>query len=73
MSSRLSLYHVLGLKLLLWYEGAVEMNLSQAPSITDSARIRPHDTLIIGVAPYPTLQQWPQVQAGCHLIITLHK
>ena len=37
--------------LLLWYEGAVEMDLSKAPTMTDSARIRIRDPLIIGLKP----------------------
>ena len=47
MSSLPSLYNFL----LLWYEGAVVMGLPKTPTKTDSAKIRTHDILIIGMAP----------------------
>ena len=46
--------------LLLWYEGAVEIDLPKASSVTDSDRIWTHDLLVIGMEPQPTLPQWPQ-------------
>ena len=45
--------------ILLWYEGAVEMDLPKAPIMTDSASIWIHDLLICRSVPYPNLQQWP--------------